>query len=212
MVFSIQLLEALQRLGLPPTAQEAEDYYYLWCVAGQMLGIRPEIIPPTIAEAQALHARIKRRHIGPSDEGRTLTHNLLNVPRDRAGVDLRRDAARPGAAGGGRRHRGYAGNPPVTVGPGHGGRPSADGADQHWKRITPRIRPILNQVSYAILTRQLGLWSAGQPIHFDIPAQLRADWGLGAAPGSGCPMAAHRPASAAEAPPAPAFAPAGYRP
>jgi hypothetical protein len=195
MVFSVQLLEVLHRLGLPPTSQEAEDYYYTWCVAGQMLGIRPEIIPPTIAEAQALSALIKGRHIGASDEGRALTHNLLTMYQG-SGLGKLYDGMLPALVR-------------LVV--------EDDIADMleiprsGWDRImavVPRlvawidrckdehsaVRRILNQVSYAILTRQLGCWGAGRPIHFDIPAHLRAGWGLGAAPASGCPMGAHRPA------------------
>jgi hypothetical protein len=204
LVFSIQLLEAMERLGVTPTSQEAEDYYYTWCVAGQMLGIRADIIPPTIAEAQALNAIIRRRHHGPSDEGRDLTRNFMALYQ---GIG-------PGKAG--------AGMMPAMV------RlvvadETADMMEiprSGWDRViqvVPRlvarierfkddhsaIRQILSQVSQAILTSQMRLWSAGRPIHFDIPAHLHADDNLGPAPG-GCPLAAHRHASGA--PPAPALA------
>lgn len=79
LLFSLQVIEGLKHLELPITAEEAEDYYYVWRVAGVMLGIREEIIPETIAECYELNDLLKRRHIGYSPEGVQLTHNLIKM-------------------------------------------------------------------------------------------------------------------------------------
>lgn len=82
MLFSSQVLEGLKRLDVPVTAQEAEDYYYAWRVAGVMLGIRADIIPETVEDAHALNDILKHRHLGPSPEGVELTRELLEMYED----------------------------------------------------------------------------------------------------------------------------------
>lgn len=79
MLFSSQVLAGLNRLDVPVSPQEAEDYYYVWRVAGVMLGIREDIIPETVEEAHALNDILKRRHLGPSPEGVELTQELLDL-------------------------------------------------------------------------------------------------------------------------------------
>jgi hypothetical protein len=79
MFFSSQVLQGLRRLGLQPSEQDAEDYYYVWRVTGVMLGIREDIIPPTLEEAHALNSLLKKRHIGYSPEGVELTRDLLDL-------------------------------------------------------------------------------------------------------------------------------------
>lgn len=79
MLFSYEVLDGMKRLGLTPTQQEAEDYYYTWRVAGTMLGIREDIIPETLEEAAELCLLLKKRQIGPSPEGVRLTRSLIEM-------------------------------------------------------------------------------------------------------------------------------------
>jgi hypothetical protein len=79
MAFSVSVLRGLARLGFEVTPEQAEDFYYLWRVAGEMLGIRPDIIPATFAEAETVADMIERRHSGPSPEGVQLTLALLQM-------------------------------------------------------------------------------------------------------------------------------------
>jgi len=72
----------LARLGFELSAQEADDYFYFWRVVGEMLGVRPEVIPETMAEAQILYETIARRHQGPSPEGVQMTRALLEMQAD----------------------------------------------------------------------------------------------------------------------------------
>jgi hypothetical protein len=82
MTFSYIVLRNLRRLGFPVTAQQAEDYLYAWNVIGAMLGIRPDLLPANMAEAQAFVELFRRRHHGPSTEGVAMTGALLEMHRD----------------------------------------------------------------------------------------------------------------------------------
>lgn len=82
MVFSAGVLEGLRRLGATISEQDAEDYYYGWQVIGRLMGIIPEAIPATVAEATAVAHFIAQRQFGPSPEGVLLTRSLINMHSD----------------------------------------------------------------------------------------------------------------------------------
>jgi hypothetical protein len=77
LLFSVEVLRSLGRMGLTVTPTQAEDYYYIWQQTGLMLGIRPDIIPATLAEAEALMDIMEQRHFAPSAEGIALTKSLV---------------------------------------------------------------------------------------------------------------------------------------
>lgn len=79
MAFSYVVLRDLRKLGFDVRPQQAEDYLYGWTVIGQLLGLRPDVLPGTMAEAQELTEAIYRRHHGPSPEGVAMTHALLEM-------------------------------------------------------------------------------------------------------------------------------------
>ncbi|MDQ0897636.1 oxygenase MpaB family protein [Paenibacillus sp. V4I7] len=79
MSFSYVVIHSLRMLGIHVSMQEAEDYIYFWRVVGEELGIRPDIIPETMAEAQAVTESIARRHHGPSREGVHMTKALIDM-------------------------------------------------------------------------------------------------------------------------------------
>jgi hypothetical protein len=79
LIFSVQVVEGMRRMGITVTEVEAEDYYYVWRVAGAMLGIPVEAMPETLAEAEALNAQVVEATFGPSPEGVRLTRDLLDV-------------------------------------------------------------------------------------------------------------------------------------
>ncbi|HEX6902148.1 MAG TPA: oxygenase MpaB family protein [Thermoanaerobaculia bacterium] len=62
MGFSYLVIHGLRRLGLPLSDEEAEDYYYLWYIYAQMMGIREEYVPPTLSEAGEFYNSFVRRH------------------------------------------------------------------------------------------------------------------------------------------------------
>lgn len=79
LTFSVQVMDGMRRLGISVTAKEADDYYYLWRVAGSMLGIRTDAMPDTLAEAQDLNATLVEANFAPSSEGIELTRGLRRV-------------------------------------------------------------------------------------------------------------------------------------
>lgn len=76
-LFSLVVLEALERLGVVVDPRDAEDYVHLWCVVGGMLGVDVERLPADVATARQLLAAIRRRRFAPSPEGRALMAQLL---------------------------------------------------------------------------------------------------------------------------------------
>jgi mpaB/rubber oxygenase-like protein len=66
-------------MGIAVTEPEAADYYYVWRVAGAMLGIPAEAMPENLDEARRLNAAIVEATYGPSPEGVALTRNLLDL-------------------------------------------------------------------------------------------------------------------------------------
>jgi hypothetical protein len=79
LIFSVQVIDGMRRMGISVTEQEAEDYYHVWRVTGGMLGIPVEAMPQTLDEARQLNAAIVEATYGPSPEGVALTRNLLDV-------------------------------------------------------------------------------------------------------------------------------------
>jgi hypothetical protein len=82
LAFSCSVLQYMKRLHMDFTDDEAENYYYVWRVVGEMLGVRPDLIPPTLQEAYELADSIKRRHQGPSPEGVQMTGAVLEMFSD----------------------------------------------------------------------------------------------------------------------------------
>lgn len=79
MMFSIQVLDALHRMGIHITAEGADAYYYAWRVVGVILGIEPDTIPPDLHAAREFSDRYMVRHMGPSPEGVHLTRQLIDL-------------------------------------------------------------------------------------------------------------------------------------
>ncbi|ANN20040.1 hypothetical protein SD37_33510 [Amycolatopsis orientalis] len=79
LIFSVQVIDGMRRMGITVTDREAEDYYYVWRVTGTMLGIPAEAMPETLREAQELNAGLVEASYGPSAEGIELTRNLLRL-------------------------------------------------------------------------------------------------------------------------------------
>lgn len=77
LIFSVQVIEGMRRIGISVTEQEAADYYYVWRVTGDMLGIPLEAIPESLDDARELNATLVEAAYGPSPEGVALTRHLL---------------------------------------------------------------------------------------------------------------------------------------
>lgn len=79
LIFSVQVIIGMRRIGISVTQEEAEDYYHVWRVAGALLGIREDAMPETLAEAEDLNAWLVEASYGPSAEGVELTVALIEL-------------------------------------------------------------------------------------------------------------------------------------
>ncbi len=79
LIFSVQVIDGMRRMGITVTEREAEDYYYVWRVTGAMLGIPAEAMPETLPAAQELNTELVEASYAPSAEGIELTRNLLRL-------------------------------------------------------------------------------------------------------------------------------------
>ncbi|WP_394835641.1 DUF2236 domain-containing protein [Pendulispora rubella] len=82
MMFSIQVLDAMHRLGIHMTTEGAEAYYYAWRVVGAMMGCDVASTPPDLTSARVFSDLYMTRHMGPSDEGALLTRQLIKMYED----------------------------------------------------------------------------------------------------------------------------------
>ncbi len=79
MMFSIQVLDALHRLGIPMSVDDAQAYYYAWRVVGTMLGVDPGQAPADLEGARRFSDLYMTRHMAPSEEGARLTRQLIDL-------------------------------------------------------------------------------------------------------------------------------------
>ncbi|MGW7463076.1 oxygenase MpaB family protein, partial [Streptomyces sp. NPDC054797] len=79
MMFSIQVLDALHRLGIHMSTEGAESYYYAWRVVGAILGVDQDHAPADLRAARAFSDLYMTRHMGPSEEGAQLTRQLIDL-------------------------------------------------------------------------------------------------------------------------------------
>lgn len=76
MTFSHVVLRSVELLGIVPERQKCEDYIYAWNVAGDLLGVRPELLPANRVEAELVFERIKAAHARALPETPALTKAL----------------------------------------------------------------------------------------------------------------------------------------
>lgn len=87
MTFSYIAIDGLNRMGITTTADERESYLAAWREVGRIMGVVPELLPPTFADAERLTRAIESDQvlsgIPPSDpawaNGRLMTGALLEV-------------------------------------------------------------------------------------------------------------------------------------
>jgi hypothetical protein len=183
LMFSTKVLHGLARLGCPATSQEAEDYYYVWRVVGEMLGVRPDVIPPSPAESEALVAAMQRRHYGPSPEGVRLTRALLQM-YDHLMPGEVFDGAIPAVV------RFVVGDEVadwMEVPRSHWdwavrGLPALGRVWEGAEDNSTLLRQVLDKAGWALIQAQFRVLNGGQKCVYDIPADLRAAWGIDAPP------------------------------
>lgn len=79
MAFSSVVLEALPKLGIEPSAEEAEGYLHAWLVVGHLLGCDPSYFPSSPAEAADFAAIVRRRHHARTEAGCTMARALREL-------------------------------------------------------------------------------------------------------------------------------------
>ncbi len=79
LIFSVQVIDGMRRMGISVTEEEAADYYYVWRVAGTMLGIPADAMPEALDEARQLNTSLVEAAYGPTPEGIELTRNLIEL-------------------------------------------------------------------------------------------------------------------------------------
>lgn len=76
MTFSYVPLRVMKQFMDIPDAL-ADAFILRWNVIGHFMGLRPELLPGDLAEAEILFETIRRRQAGESEAGRHLTQHLL---------------------------------------------------------------------------------------------------------------------------------------
>jgi hypothetical protein len=82
MTFSWIILDGLARLGQRLTPAEEQAYLEAWLVVGALMGIEPQLLPRTVADARAVTEVIERRQVAESPEGREMMTALLGMMQD----------------------------------------------------------------------------------------------------------------------------------
>lgn len=80
-LFSVVVLQSLERLGIDVDDRDREDFMHLWSAVGAMLGITDDLLPHSFAEAEATTRLIGGRQMRGSDDGRALMQALLEGMR-----------------------------------------------------------------------------------------------------------------------------------
>jgi len=171
--FSFLVVRDLEHLGITVEPELAEDFLYLWQVIGKMLGIMPEAIPTSMAEAEQLAYAIRDRQHGRSEAGIAMTRALLDMHRQLTPF--------PALLGG------WA---PALMRRlcGHGLADLLDVPRSLWdpiichERMTWLALAALNRWGTRWMDHQVFVLNGYRRAPFDIPAQLRKRWRLKAQP------------------------------
>jgi hypothetical protein len=172
LIFSVTVLDGMDRMGVHCPPEVAEDYYYTWRVVGVMLGLRRDAIPETLAEARQLWQEMSQHHLGPSPDGVQLTGALLDFYHHLAPLGTR--GAIPAVI---RRMVGPQVADWMAVPSSHWEKAVAEAA-----RIEERLhnaeehhalaRRVLDKVGRILLSAEVRRVTHGQSTEFDIPETL----------------------------------------
>ncbi len=180
MTFSATVVEDLRKLGVAVSPRQAEDFLHHWKVVGALLGVREEILPAHMPEAEAVTRMIFRRHQGRSPDGIRMTRALLEMWEERTPGRLF-DGAIPAIL------RLLVGDKvadwmqvPVSGWDRLIGQEHMIARLLHLFRLrSPLARWAIGRLSFAFLSWQVMSMSGHRRAEFDIPAQLRQAWGMG---------------------------------
>lgn len=77
--FSVLILDGLAKLEVELSAAEKDAYLHCWNVIGHFMGVREELLVHDLDRAIQLAQRIQRRHAAACPEGQALTQALLRT-------------------------------------------------------------------------------------------------------------------------------------
>ena len=77
--FTVAILRGLKTLLIDLTPEQEQSYLEAWNAVAPLLGIVDDLIPVTVADANALCEHIFRRQMDPSPEGRVMTTALRDM-------------------------------------------------------------------------------------------------------------------------------------
>jgi hypothetical protein len=78
LLFSASIIDGLRKLGMRIAAEEAESYIHLWRWVGRTIGVDPDILPASEAEAMRLADLIEMTMGDPDKDSRDLTRALFD--------------------------------------------------------------------------------------------------------------------------------------
>ncbi|GAB3909101.1 hypothetical protein GCM10028803_46100 [Larkinella knui] len=89
LAFSYIVVRGLRKAGISMTEEEEEAYLHQINVAGSLLGVSEALLPRNLREAFHLERTIARRQFRMSEQGKSLTHSLLQALENLAPPALR---------------------------------------------------------------------------------------------------------------------------
>jgi hypothetical protein len=192
MMFSLQVLDAMHRMGVHITPQGAEAYYYAWRVVGVILGCDPATIPADLQAARRFSDRYMVRHMGPSPEGAHLTRQLIEMYEQVVPGTLL-DPVVPALI------RYLIGDTAAdwlevprsrwdtVIGIG----PALLGVLERFEDRGPWAAQLSDRLGHLVALLELSSLTRGRVMHYAIPRELKADFGLPASPARWTPPSPH---------------------
>jgi len=177
MTFTSLILDGLKRLDIKLGAEDQQAYLETWLVVGALMGIEPQLLPKTVAEAASVTALIERRQVAESPEGKEMMTALLDMMQANMPPELRtvpscliREFLPPDVA----TFMGVASHPleqtMLTL---------ADRAMrplQRFMSFEAKRHAFVRSASIHMLRWMLAVELDGQPARFALPDALHEDW------------------------------------
>jgi hypothetical protein len=79
LLFSAAIIDGLRKLGMNVSAEEADRYIHLWRWVGRTIGVHPDVLPASEAEAMRLADLIGMTMGEPDQDSRDLTRALFEA-------------------------------------------------------------------------------------------------------------------------------------
>jgi hypothetical protein len=79
LLFSAAIIDGLRKLGMRISAMEADSYIHLWRWVGRTIGVHPDVLPASEAEAMRLADLVELTMGEPDQDSRDLTRALFDA-------------------------------------------------------------------------------------------------------------------------------------